>query len=234
VSYLYSATSHRIEHGSAAMLDNLAEFTVCMWVYPTSFVDNRRLAVKGGFWGLLMDGAGGNIEFSVPLSAGTSNFITNDTPLSTANNWRFAAVTWKLSDPTKRVAIYKASLGGAVSECTYGTQTDPGLGSATMTDDAAGNLIVGCNAGSNQGFPGRVATFGLWNRRLTLAEIDEQCRFPHATDPAENLVFCQYGYAGNAAADMTGNGNTGTVTGPAVADHVPQRFARRMNTFGVG
>ena len=94
------------------------------------------------------------------------------------------------------------------------------VGSGTYGSDAAEDACIGNKANDGTPFIGRIAVTLLWNRALTLGELIDQQYNPHATS---GCVGYWWLHGTGTQPDLSGNANTGTVTGCAVADHVPLR-----------
>jgi len=218
------ASSDRVEITAASSINDLNPFTIVMWVYPTSLVNNKKLCQKGlfatgGFFGWNLNGTGGNLETSVRRAGASTSYITNSTPLAITNKWYCVALTYNSAASAGQVHnMYIGDLTTIVSEATYGTATD---GSGSTSAQAAGEkLYVGNFGSANQAFPGHIAFFGMWNRELSLGEVQDQQFQPHKT--SGNVVFIHLGFNGTSTQpDWSGNGNAGTVTGASQSAHVP-------------
>lgn len=212
------AISDRVDHGSAASLDDLDPYTYLLWVYPTTLTNNRGFVGKGNTTkNFKLNGTGGNLQIVVARATTSTSYITNDTPLSTLNKWYCIATSFESAAAAGEVVnIYSGDLSTTVAERTYGTSTD---GSGAVTTDASASLIVGNNA-SGTAFQGRIAVCLIWNRKLTLGEIKDQQFHPHKTSGCVLYSICGYNGTGTQA-DLSGSGNNGTVTGATQSDHVP-------------
>lgn len=216
---LGAATSDRVDHGSAASLDNLDPFTMMMWLRVTSLTANRRFheknaAVNRSF----LSGGTGNISVDRGRSGGTAIYVTNDTPL-TLNAWQLLAFTFDTGAGAGEVInIYMGDLTTLAVESTYGSTAD---GSGAISTDAAGNLVVGNRSSTfNRAFPGDIAVVTYVNAVLSLNQIRDWQFRPRQL--VNSVLYSHYGFNGTGTQpDWSGNGNSGTVTGATVADHVP-------------
>ncbi len=229
-------TAERVNHGSATSLDNLPDsangMTVLLWTYVTSRTDARKFASKaraslGAGWQLGLNGTTGNVQMLCERATTDAFRVTNDTPIA-ANTWIFLAADAKIS-ASPATHIYTGTLTTSAVESTYGSDQD---GSGAYNSDAARDFMGGNIDATtpNLSIPGRIAWIGLWNRVLTLVEIQEQQFAPHVTSGC--VLFSHYGYNGTGTQpDWSGNGNNGTVTSATLTpDHVPIRgmAARRV------
>lgn len=216
---------HWVNHGSAASIDNLAQsangMTICQWVYRTANGVNQTLCSKDGAgttgFNFLInnDQAEGGLRFIVFRSSVT-DFQSSGGEVA-LNTWTFVAVTFDDSLGTE-ADIYTGTLTSMASEVSYAVTTS---GSGTPTDDSSIDLYVGNVVRANTNpIAGRIATTRVWNRRLTLAEI-QQTQFDHFTQNSGSVINSIYNNPSLTQPDLSGNGNNGTVTGAAQANHVP-------------
>ena len=214
-----AATSDRVDHGSAAALDNLTKFTYLLWLFPTTLTNLRMFLSKDDgaaaniYFGL--SGTGGNIEFQVDWSTSAGFVRSSSTPLATTSKWYCVVATYD-SLAAQQNHMYVGDLVTALSEPTYSNNTN---GSGSQSDDSARSLVIG-NDGTTLALQGRIAFAGVWNRAMSLAELQSQQFRPRVS--SGSLLFTHYGFNGtDTQPDWSGNGNAGTVTGATVADHVP-------------
>jgi len=217
-----AATSDRVNHGSAASLDNLAALTAMAWVYPTTLTSSRTIISKyrGSSsigWRLALSGTGGDISLEWFRTGTDMNYITSDTPLAITNAWYFVAMT---ADSTVG-HIYTGTLTTPVVESSYGAST---AGSGSPDADGARSLFVGNVDATSPtlAFQGRIAWAAVWNRVLTREEIQAQQFKPFCKSSDGCVLFTHLGWAGTGTQpDLSGSSNNGTVTGATVSDHVP-------------
>lgn len=213
----FGAASDRVD--LAAGLNNENAFTVLAWLYKTGDTDGAPIWWKGtgnnkGFF--LQYGAGGN-DFGLYVMRATTNAdsasVTGTLP---SNEWSCVAGTY---DETDGPRLFKGSLTSAITEVSYATRV---VGAGTTTDDSGGVHKIGQRPANDRNFPGRIAIFAHFKRRLTLQEIVAWQFHPFVD--ADTDIFMELGYNGTGTQpNLTslGNGINGTVTGATVGDHVP-------------
>jgi hypothetical protein len=126
-----------------------------------------------------------------------------------------------MDQATDTAKIYVGDLTTAPVEVTYGTTT---AGSGTYGTDAARTFTIGNNDAPTPALAlqGRIAVAAHWNRVMTLAEIKTHWWKPYCNASAGCELFVQVGWAGTGAqGDLSGNGNSCTVTGATRSDHAP-------------
>lgn len=223
-----AATSDRVE--LAAGNDNQNAFTVIGWFYKTADTAGRRLWDKGSGnsktlflqfqaaddFGLYVTRAGADAD---------SSSLTGAFP---ANQWMCIAGTYDGADGPR---LFAGSLTATVAETAYNFRI---VGDGAEADDSGVAHIIGNSNALTQAFPGRIATFAHFRRRLTVQELI-RWQFQPYTD-ADCDIFMELGYAGTGTQPnlvSLGNGLNGTVTGATVADHVPLAPpAARFTGFG--
>lgn len=238
MSLLFGAnTTDKVNHGSASNLDNLSAgaMTVLSRVYRTATGNNQFVASKIGSWPAgwhlqLDDGAAvGDIACQVAratenafrITSGAGNRLSLDT-------WYDIGFTWDSADsPTLRIYLV-ASGGLPVESSAYGGTSVNGAGAASS--DASANLWVGnIEAFPTNPFKGRIELTGVFPSKLTPAQMQQWFANP---GPSFGCVLAAVeGYAGTGTQpDLSGNGNSGTVTGATVADNapLPRRWGRRV------
>lgn len=219
---LYDASGEFTDHGRGATTDDLTTLTVLVWFYPTSLAETEGVIISK-FRGLANEGwqfykrTDGNLSFAFARVPSYMTYTTDTAPLS-IGTWEFAAaVADQAASPVAK--IYHGDLGAIAAEQTYGTAAD---GSGTFGLDNARQLYVGNRdaGGGNAALGGRVAIAAVFNRVLTLAEIQSWQFQPRALSGC--VLFVAEGFNGvGTQADWSGTGNNGTVTNATVANHVP-------------
>lgn len=210
-----AVSSDRVDHGSAAGIDDQDPFTVLIWCLPTTFTSNHFFWSKGDR-SLFYFQQAGNIQTQVNRATTTHNYRTDDTPI-TIDAWNFVAWTFDSGASAGQMSnIYVGSLTAAATESTYSVSTD---GTGSVDADAADPLLLG-NRSTNPNlvFEGDIAIGAYSSVVLTAAQIVDWQFRPRTL--ANMLIFSDYHGTGTQP-DLTGNGNAGTVTGATVAGHVP-------------
>ncbi len=158
---------------------------------------------------------------------------TTDTSLQSngniiqANRWEFLAV---MDSDGVAPQILHGPLNSLPVEPTYTRTTGVGA----VADDSAHDLTVGHNslAVPTQSFDGQLGFFGLWNKRMSLAEVKAQWRAPYATP--ESVLFSYPGYDGSATfVDLSGNANNGAVSGTSSYNNPPLSNLFGLRTGGI-
>lgn len=215
-----TVTSDRVDIVPATPFNNLTSLTMILWVYPTSFVTNRSLMQKGSAAGggtirqVIMADTAGNLTGLLQQNSQTT---TNDTPLSPAGQWY--GVMWTAAVGSNG-HVYVSRNFGPLVESTYSTDTNTG----SSLDDSAVNLLIGCNPGNNQSFPGRIYAAAYANTVWTTEQGNAWLRHPRQWVPS--IVAGPYICGKNGRGiviDESGNGHTGTITGAIPTnDYLPR------------
>lgn len=216
-----AATSDRVDHGSAASLDNLNPLTIIIWHYPTTWTDGRNLYGKRASTNvqdvaisIIVDPTN-KIEVRYQGSTGTWIYSTNTTTFTT-NKWWYSAFTFNSANAAgSRWKIYTGDLTTIAAQESVSVTTE---GSGTH-DDSGGNAVFGnINVGGSftRAIQGNIAFVGIWNREMTIGEIRQQQFHPHSNSGCVVFNFC--GFNGTSTQyDWSGNNNNGTVTGATLA-----------------
>lgn len=206
-----------INCGSAAVLDDLANWTHCCWFRPDT-------TGEAGFGTMMRknanDAALGKV-FHVEATGsfrGAARRATTNLSLEASDNtitlgqWVFGAFTY---DGTTG-KLFKGSPGGAVAETSYKVNTQ---GAGALTSDSNGVLTIGNDITGATTFDGRIAYCRWFNAALTADELTAVMYNRPARPSA--LVFFMPLIGASPEPDWSGNGSNGTVTGAVVADGPP-------------
>ena len=218
-------TTDDVNHGSTAALDDMANPTIAFIFKPTNNSNTfRSLGGKGTNLEMFRRGVDGTrIAISRSMS-GTDAVVDVSTGLLTTG-WNFAAFTcdW---------LVDLHSYHGAYPTPCVDTTFNEILGTGTLDTDAAADWTMGSNQGSlaNGAIPYTIAWVGVWNRILTLGELQDQQFNPHVTSGC--VLFSHYGWNGTGTqADWSGGVRNGTVTGATLStDHAPIQVRPRVWT----
>lgn len=225
----YTGASDKVNFGSAASLDALSigPSTLLIWVYP----DASPPAVDGSFVRKATTGfvfsPSSTSQIQIVMTRATTNLNATASlaNMSTygASKWCCVATTWDSTGANGDQQLWHGDLATPMAEAAaYVTQQ---VGSGTVTDTTALDFLVGNASSNNRVFDGKIAFIAAWNRRLSQVEMAIQQFRPHPTSGC--VLFSMLGYNGTGTQpDWSGNGNAGTVTGTAVASHVPLPFRR--------
>jgi len=228
------AVDHRVNLGSASMLDNIADFTYVMWFYPTT------LGVGGG---LITKGVSGsanrqsmerrnsvqaNALFAIVDWTGAQDVTSESTAnMIVADTWQCVAMTYDSAGTIIR--LYYGTLIASMAEVSYSLQgTTP---SGSRGDNAANDMFIGCNgSGTSGSLPQRIGAVEILNRILTVGELQSWQFDPR--NLAGSLGFYRLGDNGTGTQpDLSGNSNAGTVTGATQSDNPPLRRWRRAGAL---
>lgn len=247
MALLFSTSGSRVEHGSAAALDDLhvAAFSGWAWVYRTAdggnqYILSKTVAYPSG-WAFLVDNytAEGQIRFLIFRSSTISewtDFVSSTANVVALDTWTFIGFTF---DPgaSPRVKFYRGTLAVAAAEVSAYALSQAGT-SATITD-ASTNLWVGSLyfATANV-FKGRIQRGAIVTRALTADEMaGVWCSSQRSGDPfphcniANTTILFDYTTT-STVTDRSGNGNNGTVTTASTADG--PLFRSALSSGGVG
>lgn len=228
----FSASGRFVSHGSAASLDDIpfgGAMTVWAWVYRASNGGNQTILSKFSTYpaGWTFTGDNATVEgemrfvlFGNDVGATDWTDVISGTGVIALNAWTFVAGTF--DDATSPEAkLFAGSLTSAVAEVpSYFRQQD---GTNSPTSDAAANLYVGNTQISTANvFLGSIARAGVVNRALTLGELRQiQYASISQCNVSGTRLLVSLGGSGVTQADLSGNGNNGTVTSAVNAAHVP-------------
>lgn len=213
MALLFDANTELVDHGSLTLND---PFTFVALVNPSTVTDaNRQLAghtVSSGNHRLMTSasGAAGRCRCLVIQSTA---FADAQADIVTTG-WQWLAFRYDSGD-SQRCRIYRATLTGAWAEAgTYASTTN---GSGTMAA-ATGNMFIGSDPTSSFGFAGDLEFAGLWNRALTLDELEivraTFGRWPRVSQQLRTL----YGRGTSTQFDLSGNDNDGSITGATASE----------------
>lgn len=220
-----SVATAYVDCGSNAVLDDLGAVTFIAWIKPTD------LSVAQGFIGKFGNvdtsgwaariRSGGQFQIVRGRATATMNTTTTDAGL-TNGVWSCVAGVLNITGGT--VKAYAGTLTALVAECA-GTQT---VGSGAILTDASLTQRLGArNLESDGGWDGEIGPVAIFNRALTLGEIQSWQFDPRMM--AGCVGFWLLGDNGTGTQpDYSGNGNAGTVTSAIQSDNPPlaRRFGR--------
>lgn len=217
----FTATGDRVVVASDTSHTDLDPLTILAWIRPTSFIAGQVIMSKFQIGDVRVDfelsDTAGNLRFRRERATTATIYITDDLPL-TLNAWNFVAVTFNSGGAANEVVnIYVGSLTALAVESTYAAQGD---GSGSVLTDSAGAVVWGNTEDNNVSFPGDIAIGAYVDQEFSLGEIHSWQFRPRMI--ANTKIFIHLGFNGTGTQpDWSGNGNSGTVTGATVADHVP-------------
>jgi len=217
IRFLVGTTS-KVDHGSLGSFDPAA-LTICAWVYFDN-VANAFAAIATK-WTVTQTG----IQFNRKGTAGTvliakRTYATSEnsveSPAGTLTvGWNFCAFT--NIDATPTLSVYRGTLSSLARDVSA-TRTLGGSGGPVSV--ATQVLNVGATNVGLDGPAARIANIGVFNRVLSLQEIQAWQLQPQVM--AGCLLFCRYGHTKAVRQiDWSGNNNHGTVTGALVGTDPP-------------
>jgi len=168
----------------------------------------RLPSVAGGLGGVILLSDNGGRNFQFKRISGTDlqfiGFVGNAAKFKSLGSV-FAADTWTFCGGTRRGGVFFMVTG---TEAGNLTETD--LGTIGVNDNDAANIQIGAR-GAGEFLDGEVAWSGLINdRSLTLADFNRISRRGWENPSLFNLPL--YG-EDDPEPDLSGNGNTGALTG---------------------
>lgn len=227
MALLFDSNGERVDHGSATSLDDVfTGFLLCA-IRPTDLttaVGPMTIIAKGNNvnYSLWIDTWDGSLIFQIFRA--TTSLLLSATPAQlgshwAGNKWLFVGLTWSTGGVNADQKIFTGDPSTPLVEpSAYSSQA---VGSGTPTSTAADNLTVGGRSGNNTYFNGRIGHLIFGNVQKPLNELRTLQWNPRLIDGSVKL-FSIYGFGGTGSqADWSGTGNSGTVTGATVSDHVP-------------
>jgi len=220
-SLRWSASTHKVNCGSASVIDDLQEMTSLSWVWVESFASDARIwqkayiAAHGTAHNIYMEAATQRVECSYSRAT-TSQSVYADVS-------SFAA--WGLDKwmciVTRSHATIDASNAFEVGDLwrppagpsAYVRQT---AGSGAFVSDAAASLYLGNKENDNANLAGRIALVAWYNRRLTDVEVLAawQGFYFH---PGLVGLWQPSHMGAETVLDLSGYTNHGTVTGAGLS-----------------
>ena len=210
---------HFIAPGDSS-IDNLAQWSVAAWIYPTGYsatergeVFNKAHAKRFG-----IEGTGGSMLLKQNK---TTSVIQYGATFLTTNQWEYVCgvVDANAVSPNQQAWIYHGTLTSAAAE--VGTYFEEITGyTGTLEDDTVdaqgntpGDLIVGNKPwrnpwNGNRGFGGRIAWIAFWSTNVDLGTL-KAFQFAYTPPDLTNLELCARYFQPGKQADLSGNGRNG-------------------------
>lgn len=213
--------TRRIDMASSATLDALDPLTVLLWVRPTTFTGANGVLYSKGATDptekrMTVIATTGTIR--VVIDRATTDMTYDTSTALTVDVWTFVAITFNSANGANELAnVYIGTLSALATEAAYTSRTD---GSGAVVSEATEAARWGNSAGSAANFMGHFGIGQIVNRELTLGEVQQWQFRPRNITGA--VVLHPFGYNGTGTqADLTGNGNAGTVTGCVASSNPP-------------
>jgi hypothetical protein len=220
----FDGTDDIIDCQSPATLDNVNTGTLFAWIYPDSVGEGgygtiffcSTSGADGGrrIWGRTLGTNTVDAYFNTDTASGYA--VTTDNTITTGA-WQCVASTYSNAGvPDRKPRIYRGLPTTAIAECSYTTQT---AATGTIASDAALDKTIGaCHSGA-QTFDGKIAHVALYNVKLTLNELIS-LQFGEIITAGLIGYWPLWGVA-SPEPDLSGNVNSGTVTGALLGNHAP-------------
>lgn len=203
-----SSSTNRIVVSSSSAITNVFNVggTLACWALTGGLVNADRFMQKGT--GTLQDpGWRFTITTGNVLSLGvrwSGNARWDSVGTLSNNTWNFVSVTYNSTSTANDPSFY---INGILQ-----TTVEVIAPSGSVTSDFGVNLTIGNDSTFSRGWNGNLCYVQMWRRTLSVAEINEAMIRPGSI--RTNLV----GYwpclgSDSPERDLSGNGNSGTVTG---------------------
>jgi len=220
----WDAQAENINCGSDSSLDNIFATggSVVLWGRAESYGSGGvygRYITKGGLGWMIYnyeDSGSRRFEFLIYRDTDYDSWDSSVYDLS-ANTWFHIACIFDESDGAG-TAVPTCYVNGALE--TMNSRTS---GTGGFASDAAIDLLIGNRTGSDRGFDGQIAHVSLYTKELTAAEVQTLMYKPNAIVDSRSAYWPLWG-VDSPELDLSGNGNSGTVTGASVSTDGPPIF----------
>ena len=203
-------------------IDSLANETVITWFQATSTTAGGRLMTKNaGIPGSHLCELASSQEIACTRRQTTPSITTSSNFNYAVNTWYFMAYTY-CDTCSPRGHMYKGTLTSPPVEVTYSSQSN---GTGSRATDSGNPLWIGSTLGIGGSFSGRIATFQVFNRVLSLNEIRAQWYYPHNIGDNSSVLLLHLGFTGlTTQGDWSNKKNSCSYTGGLIRPHVPLRI----------
>ena len=201
-----------IDYGSDTDIDNFSTLTFAAWILQDAYVDvnGSRIVGKSNSVNTVNKesgacGTGGDcFQFFSTWSGADGDWYTSPDS-NVIGVWQFVMVTYNTGATTNDPIIYK--------NCSAQTIVQEATPTGTVDADGAINLRTGNNASPGiREWDGQIAYVHYYSRILTAAECTDIMWNPGIL-PASLFEFSPQLGSDSPELDISGNANTGTVTG---------------------
>ncbi len=219
MSRIFDAVDDVIIVAANATIDNLTTQSWCFWMYVIGAGENNFgyvMSKAAGVAGprLFTNDSGGSNGLGFGFHSSTANrpSRTTDFAMYNLNQWTFVCGTHDGSVTGANIHIYRSLNGtGAMTEVTY---SETNNGTVALADNSGSNLFIGDRGDSIRSFNGKLAHYQIFNRVISIKEMEQVRRFPGAL--TNGLVGFLPFRGQSPEADLSGNNNDGVVTGALV------------------
>jgi len=218
-------SSHKVNCGSAASLDNIAQKTVMAWIFLDDYGGGNqpficcKVPTGGGTPGWILRARGStgpsprqNLRFEQFFSTASGLWGTPNQSILTAT-WYHVAVTYDRGSASNDPVMYI----NAVSQ----TVTEHSTPSGSASDDSAQDFLIGNLNDNFRSWEGRLSDLRVYNRLLSAAEI-QTIHAARGADGIHNGLVARWAMderepgvdsAGITTVDQSINRNDGTPSG---------------------
>ena len=221
----FDGSNDQVNFGAADIVDTLRPWTALCYVRITgNVVDERQILIKmdSSYVGTMFiaatgDGVNNNKIFSLSVQSVTP-YSESAANVLVVNTWKVIVTTFT-GTPGDSPKIYSCTPGGTLTEVSYTTQTG---GSGTPDDSPANLRLATRDSLDATFFAGGLAECALWNRVLSSTELNMLgLGYSALWIPQDLKFYCPVTGTSSPEPDLSGNGNTGTVTEAVQLAHPP-------------
>lgn len=216
-------STNRVDVGAGTSLDNVTAGTCLVWAKTTNVGgSNQILYRKGAAVGDIYRFSFTGTTLSAVVTRATTNLEAaalhaNCNGLA-ANTWVCFCATWNTAGVNGDQKLFTGTLTSLLAEpSAYSTQA---VGSGTAGNNAADSMFIGSTSTGSQPWLGDIAVFQYVNRQMTLGEARAWQFRPSWVSGTVGMWVLGWNGTTNVP-DLSGNANTGTITGATVSAHVP-------------
>ncbi len=215
MSILFDAVTEKHSIAADATIDSLDAMTIILWYKASSVASFAHVA-------LTKDTAAETEGFSlfrpkfnngpndwqfIRTRATTGSNIQTTGNIVQAGRWEFLAVS---DDTSAAPSMVHGTLAARPTSPSLYAAATKGVG--LVVDDSVNPLIVGVGAFSNQSANLNLGFLGIWNRRMTVAQM--LSHWPRPRCDSGCVLFSFPGLHGSTSlVDLSGNRNNGTLFG---------------------
>lgn len=210
------ATTDNLSFGDLTLFDGLGAISCAMWINPDTVTTDARFVGKGGtvdtnqaMFFSMDTAANGQARIAISAGAGLRWVADTGDGVIVAGSWMHLAYVWSGGNAG---AIYK----NGVSQ----TLTDLVAQTPLSIQNTAKLFRIGADE-DTAGIDGNIAEVSLWNRALSLTEVEIAYRAGPWAVPKGLLMYVPIFGIVSPESDFSGNNNHGTVTGTTRIDHPP-------------
>lgn len=217
----FDGVDDQVNHGDIAAIDGASAFTMMAWVNIDTLENLGFLMGKDGACRLLMTTGPGT-----QMTAATTSIITGDIAGAAGTgvwvHWAYVFDGAGVGNAA-RLKLYKDGVEQ--------TLTFTGTVGATLPDAGAEPFRVGSNTSNAVFTDQKVAHLKLWTAALSTNEVLQEMQSYRPARTAGLIVWSSYDERAATAADYSGAGNHGTITGALVEQGPPVGRGHPVRTY---